>query len=568
MQAEANILERVSSAYVTYRAARPLCTLALAFAAVLLFFLSGGFPPWAWRLLLLALPQTPALLALRGQDVLLALVGLVLLSVTILLAWWALFWLAWRMLTYWLYERRELRQFAADMQEAQYIAQDEEEQYAAHYPYTGQLEDDAYAYLNEEEEGVYEEEEEEGGIEMEEDIDERDGFWTAEGAGIASERSLHPAHLASVTYAQEHAERAVSRARADHHQLSDSQVSTANLQVPVSYGYTENLQPLVAHVRTEDLQHTSYGLFGSVTLPAQSEASPRLRTNIYERESLPTAPLPAPVVSEPPALQPATQLVVSTGLHEGWKRKGKPNEDSLLALQNTRVLRGCSCPVGLFVIADGMGGHGNGQEASRLVIQSLSSTVVPSIIYGPTDDNYAELLAEGIHHANLALYQRNRQEHSDMGTTVAAALVVNTTAYITNVGDSRVYLYRAASGLSQVTRDHSTVARLVEAGLITADDVYTHPRRNEIYRSLGHHPSEEADKFTLALQPGDLLLLCSDGLWEMVRDPQIQSIIEAEPTAPTQLSAALVQAALDGGGKDNISVIVVYVSAQEETRTC
>jgi serine/threonine protein phosphatase PrpC len=267
------------------------------------------------------------------------------------------------------------------------------------------------------------------------------------------------------------------------------------------------------------------------------------------------------------ARQAATQLMVSTGLDVGLKRRGKPNEDSLLALQNTRVLRGGSCPVGLFVVADGMGGHENGQEASHLVIQSLSKSVVPSIIYGPTDDNYSELLAEGVHHANLEVYQRNRQVKADMGTTIVAALVVDTTAYVVSAGDSRVYLYRTTSGLTQVTRDHSTVARLVESGLLKPEDVYTHPRRNEIYRSLGHHPSEDLDKFILALQPDDVLLLCSDGLWEMVRDAQIQEIIASTAHQPAQTSAALVQAALDGGGKDNISVIVVYVKAAQDVRT-
>jgi serine/threonine protein phosphatase PrpC len=327
-------------------------------------------------------------------------------------------------------------------------------------------------------------------------------------------------------------------------------------------------------VRTENLQHSSYGHFLtnaaqavvasaqlSTLAPLPASASPRLNTLFHEAELIPTVPLPMsekdPFVRS--LRQSGIQLVVGTGLDVGLKRKGKPNEDSLLSLQNTRMLQGNSYPVGLFVIADGMGGHENGQEASRMVIQSLSKTVVPSVIYGPTDDNYAELLAEGVHHANLSIYQRNRQDRADMGTTIATALVINTTAYIVNAGDSRVYLYSNTTGLTQVTRDHSTVARLVENGIIQPEDIYTHPRRNEIYRSLGRSASEEIDRFTLPLQPGDLLLLCSDGLWEMVRDAQIQQIIEESPPQPAQLSAALVQAALEGGGKDNISVIAVYI---------
>lgn len=324
-------------------------------------------------------------------------------------------------------------------------------------------------------------------------------------------------------------------------------------------------QQLVEHVATEasaeQLHHSSYGRIVPFVPPANGHSHPP--TGYYSRVHLAPPIVPA---SPSVARRPTTRLIVSTGLDVGLKRKDRPNEDSLLALQNTRVLRGNTCPVGLFVVADGMGGHTNGQEASRLVIQTLSKTVVPSIIYGPTDDNYAELLAEGVHHANLEVYRRNRQEKANMGTTIAAALVVDTTAYVVSAGDSRVYLYRASSGLSQVTRDHSTVARLVENGLIPPEDIYTHPRRNEIYRSLGHHASEDLDSFILALQPEDILLLCSDGLWEMVRDNQIEQIIASTLHRPTQISAALVQAALEGGGKDNISVIVVYVKAEEEAQ--
>src|SRR5205085_448962 len=176
-------------------------------------------------------------------------------------------------------------------------------------------------------------------------------------------------------------------------------------------------------------------------------------------------------------------------------------------------------------------------------------------------DAFAELVAEGVHHANLAVHQRNRQKHADMGTTLTAALVVGATAYVVNVGDSRTYLYRDSAGLSQITRDHSLVARLVEAGAITPDEVYTYPKRNEIYRSLGRHATEEVDKFTVSLQIGDALLLCSDGLWEMVRDSDIKKIMKASLPHASQTSAMLIQAALHRGGKDNVSVIVVYIKA-------
>lgn len=541
MQAEIPVLERFTHVYTTYRVTRLLCLLALPGAAWLLFFLSGGFPPWAWRLLAQTLPHFAVLLAQHGSAAFLALCGLVALAVTILLAWWALLWLAWHMLTYEISEHRELHRFATDMREAHDLAQ-AEKLYATSYTSSPQrLAKGAYVYPEEQQAYRYEPREQWVNAEI---VDQAlplvKANPTRSNVGLAGVRSSTP-HLAS------HAKQ--------------------TLTVPLSHTdlriQTDDLPQIASHAHTDTLQDTNSDMLSSLadvdTQPDPLQAFASLPSTI-------TAPWP-PVKTQPTGSRSVIQLVVGTGLNAGFKRKGQPNEDSLFALQHTRFLRGSRCPVGLFVIADGMGGHKNGQEASRLVIQSLSTALAPVLTDGPADDNYAELLAESVHRANLALYQRNRQKRTDMGTTLTAALIINTTAYIVNVGDSRVYLYRAASGLSQVTRDHSTVALLVEKGALKPEEVYTHPRRNEIYRSLGHQASQDVDSFILAVQPDDLLMLCSDGLWEMVRDPHIQDILSSEGQQPAQLSSALVQAALDGGGKDNISVIVVGVKTEEATQS-
>src|SRR5437879_6754445 len=129
MQAEANIIERVRQAYVAYRSVRLLCILAVLVSASALVVLAGGFPPYAWRLLVQGLEQFPALLAARGPGVLLALAGALLLSLTQLIAWGVLFWLCWKMFAYWRYERRELRAFAVEMQEAQLQSEEVDEAY-------------------------------------------------------------------------------------------------------------------------------------------------------------------------------------------------------------------------------------------------------------------------------------------------------------------------------------------------------------------------------------------------------------------------------------------------------
>ena len=128
-----------------------------------------------------------------------------------------------------------------------------------------------------------------------------------------------------------------------------------------------------------------------------------------------------------------------------------------------------------------------------------------------------------------------------------------------HVGDSRLYLYRELGGLSQITHDHSLVAALVTAGAIQPEEIYTHPMRNIIYRCLGEKASVEVDACAIPLAAGDILLFCSDGLWEMVRDRQISAILTSPMPDPSQIAQALLQAALVGGGEDNVSVIVVQV---------
>ena len=246
----------------------------------------------------------------------------------------------------------------------------------------------------------------------------------------------------------------------------------------------------------------------------------------------------------------------------GIKRKHKPNEDSLFAMQGARTYNAQPQQFGLFVVADGMGGHANGQHASRLAIQTIIDFMLPRISTGNQldDEAFSNLLLEGVQCANRAVHQRNLEERADMGTTMTAALVVGATAYVANVGDSRTYLYRPPDGLRKITHDHSVVASLVEAGIIKPDDIYTHPKRNQIYRSLGEKATVDVDAFRVPLQPGDKLLLCSDGLWDMVRDPEIQRLLSLPAPDPAQTGKDLIQAALESGGEDNVSVIVVSIT--------
>jgi serine/threonine protein phosphatase PrpC len=257
--------------------------------------------------------------------------------------------------------------------------------------------------------------------------------------------------------------------------------------------------------------------------------------------------------------QPAISLRIGTATDTGIERKLSPNEDTL-SVTHDFIGSDSTQPYALLIVADGMGGQGHGQEASRLAVGSLAEYVAASLCSEQAiPQTLLPLLEEGVQRANRVVNKRNREQRTDMGTTITAALIVDTTAYVAHVGDSRCYLYREPAGLSQVTHDHSLVAALVSAGAIQPEDIYTHPMRNVIYRHLGEKASLEVDTFAVPLANGDILLLCTDGLWEMVRDQQIAAILTSPAPSPSQTAHALIQAALASGGEDNVSVLVVQV---------
>ncbi len=250
----------------------------------------------------------------------------------------------------------------------------------------------------------------------------------------------------------------------------------------------------------------------------------------------------------------------------GVRRREAPNQDAILAVQGARLHDNAPQAFGLFIVADGMGGHQFGREASTEAIRVMAEHILQPLLGGePLDDEaMLDLLKSGVEHANGTLHYRNTRQHSDMGTTVTAALVAGDMAFIVNVGDSRTYHLQPHLPLRQITADHSVVASLVAAGIIQPDDIYTHPKRSQIYRSLGEQEDVQVDTFNVVLQPGDQLLLCSDGLWEMVRDPRLEELLRTHRDLHT-LSQALVAEANANGGVDNISAIVVRVLGEEAT---
>ena len=219
--------------------------------------------------------------------------------------------------------------------------------------------------------------------------------------------------------------------------------------------------------------------------------------------------------------------------------------------------------LGLFMVADGLGGQDSGEVASGMtteaVWEALRQGVWERLLRGEAmspDDLEAQIVAAA-RAANVAVYQARTGRGSEMSSTLTLALVVGNAAYVANVGDSRTYLWNA-EGLRQVTRDHSLVQRLVDAGQLRAAEVYTHPQRNVIYQCVGDRPEVMVDAYRLTLRPDDRLVLCSDGLWEMVRTEGLEEVLLAEPD-PQRAAERLVQNANLAGGEDNISVIIVQV---------
>lgn len=218
------------------------------------------------------------------------------------------------------------------------------------------------------------------------------------------------------------------------------------------------------------------------------------------------------------------------------------NEDSALA------------EGGVFVVADGMGGHAAGEVASGIVVETMRELVTREDLTGEDVTRQLALANE-----RILAEVRSHPEQRGMGTTATGLVLVSAGGSdhwaIFNVGDSRVY--RSIDGvLSQVTVDHSEVQELVDAGVITAAEARVHPARNVVTRSLGTEYAHHADAWVLPPYPGERFVLCSDGLTNEVGDDVVRDILQANPD-PQAAAEELVRAAVEAGGRDNVTVVVV-----------
>ena len=210
------------------------------------------------------------------------------------------------------------------------------------------------------------------------------------------------------------------------------------------------------------------------------------------------------------------------------------------------------------VVCDGMGGANGGNIASNIAVELIARRIEDNFRPEQSANSVEHMLSSAMATANAAVFDRGKSDEtlSGMGTTVVAAITCGNVAYISHVGDSRLYHLRGDT-LTAVTRDHSVVQELIETGQITEEEARSHPRRHFITRALGVTDSEQGEYDELSIQPGDRLLLCTDGLINMVEPDAIRHILTTYPA--DEAVDALVQSALDGGGTDNITVVLITV---------
>jgi len=213
-------------------------------------------------------------------------------------------------------------------------------------------------------------------------------------------------------------------------------------------------------------------------------------------------------------------------------------------------------PVGnlpnLFVVADGMGGHNAGDFASSHAVQALVREISEDADYNPV-----KVIRHAIETANTELISQAQKDEnlSGMGTTMVVSTIVGHYAYVANVGDSRLYVIQEK--IHQITKDHSLVQEMVRMGELKAEEARNHPDKNIITRALGAEKTVDIDFFDLKLEPGSTILMCSDGLSNMVKDEKLEEIILEPEKELREKGEELLRQANQNGGKDNIAIVLI-----------
>ena len=268
-----------------------------------------------------------------------------------------------------------------------------------------------------------------------------------------------------------------------------------------------------------------------------------------------STPTPSPTSQPVPSVHPRLSVGWATDVGEVRRH----NEDTALIITSAHDGDNALPPFGLFVLADGMGGHQAGEVASSLAARVVAHHIVgqlylPLLItqeYDTFRPALTEVLVEAVQAANSTVAERV----PGGGTTLTCALILGPRAYIAHVGDSRAYIV-TEEGLDQITHDHSLVDRLVELGQLTPDEAAIHPQKNVLYRAVGQSGFLEVDTPIRTIPQDGRLLLCSDGLWSVVDEKKMAQIVTTAPSLQAACDS-LVEAANQAGAPDNVTAILV-----------
>jgi len=272
---------------------------------------------------------------------------------------------------------------------------------------------------------------------------------------------------------------------------------------------------------------------------------------------------------EHPDIRLASRFVASSnnearpfavGLATDVGRVRKVNEDAAFVLETRWAPDSVSPPFLLALVADGMGGHMGGEAASQMAIrvacrQLLRDLYLPGLSL-PNESGAPLPIQEALETAIFLANEKVHQQIPGSGTTLTIALFLGWQVYLASVGDTRAYVVEA-QGLRQLTRDHSLAARLVELGLLDPKELWAHPQRNILYQAVGQGTNLIVDVFSEKLEPGEGVLICSDGLWNQVPVEELKALAHMA-TSPQEACQAMVEAANQRGGEDNITVLLVY----------
>lgn len=275
-----------------------------------------------------------------------------------------------------------------------------------------------------------------------------------------------------------------------------------------------------------------------------------------------------PLDPVPTAPNPTGHIMFGQASDVGMMREN--NQDAVLSFFATSKTVDEQPDFGVFVVADGMGGHIHGERASaiatRVVAQQMMDNIYSPLLRGENLNDagrptIAEALISAVKNANEEILASMRGSDEQTGTTVTALVILDSWAHLAHVGDSRAYLVshdEKGGTIEQITRDHSLVQRLIELGQLQPEEADEHPKRNVLYRAVGQQEDLEVDTLSRRLRPGNSILICSDGLWGLVGEGDIQKTILNTPD-PQEACEKLIALANSHGGNDNITAVVLKI---------